>query len=153
MPVASERPKVNASTAAVDSDVIEPGNIAGIHGAHDQKAHSCHKQSGGSAEECQKDALCQQLPHQTLPTRSQRGADGDFLFAARRAGEQKVGDVGAGDQQDERNGAQQHKQGAAYVAHYLFLQTDHMHTEAGIALVLLADAAGDDVDVRLRLLH
>ena len=55
---------------------------------------------------------------------SQSGADGYFLFASGCAGEQKVGDVGTGDQQNERYGAQQHEQSAAHVSDYLLLQAD-----------------------------
>ena len=36
---------------AVDSDIIEAGNIAGVHGAHDGKAEARDKKSGGAAEE------------------------------------------------------------------------------------------------------
>ena len=44
---------------AVDSDVFEPGNIAGIHGAHDDEAEARYKESGGSAEEAEENALRQ----------------------------------------------------------------------------------------------
>ena len=42
---------------------------------------------------------------------------------------------------------------AAHVADHLLLQADDIHAEAGVALVFAADAAGDDVDVGLGLLH
>ncbi len=138
---------------AVDADILQARDIAGIHGAHDHKAGRGNDQSGGAAEDRQQNALGQQLPHQPLPARTQRGADGDFLFASRRARQQQVGHVGAGDQQDQRDRAEQHQQRAAHVAHHLLLQADHVHAEAGAALVFDADAAGDDVDIGLRLLH
>ncbi len=56
-----------------------------------------------------------------MPARSQSRADRNFLFATGCAGEQKIGHVGTGDQQDERYGAEQHEQSAAYVPDYLLL--------------------------------
>src|SRR5580658_7783238 len=67
---------------AVDADVFEPRNIAGIHRAYDGQAQPSYQKSSSSAEQRQQNALGQQLPNQALPSRSQSAADGDFLFAA-----------------------------------------------------------------------
>ena len=60
------------------------------------------EQAGGAAQQSEQHALGQQLAHQPLPARAERGADGDFLLPAGGARQQQVGDVGAGDQQHER---------------------------------------------------
>ena len=151
MPVASEMPKVNATTVAVDCDILKARNVAGVHGTYDVKAEFGDGEAGGAAEDGQQNAFGEQLPHQPLPSGAQSGADGDFLLAAGGAREQKVRDVGAGDQQHQRHRAHQHKQRAADVSHHLFLQANDVHAEGAVALVLFADAAGDDVDIRLRL--
>ncbi len=138
---------------AVDSDFIEARNVAGIHGADEHKAEASYEESGDASEEAEKHALRQELPRQAVPACSQCRANGDFLFTSRGASEQKVGDVGTGDQQDERYRPEQHEQWAAYVADYLLLQADDIHAVAGVALVFDTNAAGDDVDIRLGLLH
>jgi hypothetical protein len=42
-------------------------------------------------------------------------------------------------QQNQSNRPLQHQKPAAHVAHDLFLQSNHVHPEAAVALVLLAD--------------
>ncbi len=44
--------KCESQHGAVDSNLIEPRNIAGIHRAYYEKARSRHEQSSGSAEKC-----------------------------------------------------------------------------------------------------
>ncbi len=82
---------------AIDPDLVEAGNIAGIHGVHDHNAESRYNESGGAAEEAEENALRQHLPRQAVPACSEGGADGDFLFASRGTGEQKICHVGTGD--------------------------------------------------------
>ena len=51
--------KGEGQNGAVDANLIEPGNIAGIHRAYYEKAHARYEQPSGSAEKSQKNALCQ----------------------------------------------------------------------------------------------
>ena len=52
-------------------------------------------------------ALDEQLPDDPPPARAERDADGDFARPVGRARQQQVGDVGAGDEQHERDRAHQ----------------------------------------------
>ena len=69
------------------------------------------------------------------------------------ARQQQVRHVGARNQQHQRHRPEQHQQRPAHVSHHLLLQPHHVHAEGAVALVLLADPAGDHVDIRLRLLN
>ena len=106
-----------------------------------------------AAHETEQRAFGQQLPHEPLPARAERGADGDFLLARRRAREQQVRDVGARDEQHERHRAQHHEHRAAHVADDRFDERHDVDREGPVALVLLANPRGDGGDVRVRLRH
>ena len=137
----------------VDFDVVQSRDVAWIHGAYHVKRPARDQQADCATDHRHQQAFRKQLADDPRPARSQSGADGNFLLASRGAREQQVGYVRARDQQNQRHRAEQHQQCAAHVAHYLFLQPDHSHTERAIAFVLLPNAAGDDVDIRLRLPH
>jgi hypothetical protein len=64
----------------------------------------------GSAERGEQQALEQQLPHQPSPRRADRDADRHLLLARRGPRQQQARDVGAGDQQHERDEPLQHEQ-------------------------------------------
>ena len=89
----------------------------------------------------------------TRAERSHRGADGDLFAAREGAGEEKIGDVGAGDEEDERDGAEHHKQGGTNIADGLI--TEGMNDGAPsfvLGGVGLFEALGDGVHLGLRLL-
>ena len=153
MPVAERNAEREGHHGPVDFDILQSRNVARIHAAHHIKADFGDGQAGGAAEGRQQNTLGEQLPHQPLPAGAQSRPDGDLLLAPRRAREQQVRHIGAGDQQHQRHRPHQHEQGAAHVSHHLLLQADHVHAERLVALVLLADASGNHVDVRLRLPH
>ena len=69
-----------------------------------------------AAERRQHDALGQQLADDVAATRADRGTHRDLTTADIGAREQEVDDVGAGDQQDDRDRAEQDEQRAADVA-------------------------------------
>ena len=64
----------------------------------------------GAAGQTEQQALGQELPHQPQPPGAERGAGHDLAGAHGHAGEQEVGDVGAGRQQDERHRRHEHPQ-------------------------------------------
>ena len=61
-------------------------------------------------------AFGEQLAHESLPDRAERGADRDLLLTAARPRQQQVGDVRARNEQHETHGAQQHEQRALNIA-------------------------------------
>ncbi len=66
-----------------------------------------------TAGECEQYAFRQQLPHDAQPIGAKRAAYSDLAQPSRRAGEQQIRDVHAGDEQHESYCAEQHEQGEA----------------------------------------
>ena len=112
-----------------------------------------NEQPDRSAEDAEQHALHQQLPHQPLPARAERGSDRHFLLARRRPREKQVGDVGARDQEDEGHRPEQHEHGASDVADDLLEERHDADRERLVAFVFLPDTRGNHLDVRLRLGH
>jgi len=50
----------------------------------------------------------------------ERGADGDFLAAGESLGEDKIGDIGAGNEENESDGTEKDEQGGTNVTDELF---------------------------------
>ena len=117
------------------------------------RLHFGDEQSGGATRESQQDAFGEQLADQALPSGAQGGTDRDLFLAGGGARKQQVRNVGAGDQQDQGHRAEQHQNGALHVPDDLFQQRHDADREGPVALVLLADAAGDHRDIGLGLLH
>ena len=80
------------------------------------------QQAGGAAGEAEHQRFDEQLLQHAAAPGAERGADRDLLAAAERAREQQVADVGAGDQQHEADGGEQHHQRRADVADDVVLQ-------------------------------
>jgi hypothetical protein len=110
-------------------DVLDARNIPGIETPHDQDGRLGNAESCSAAEDREQGAFGEELAYQPLPSSAQGGADGDLLVASGGAREQQVGDVGAGDQQNQRDGAEQHQQGAADIADHVLPQADQVHAE------------------------
>ena len=64
---------------------------------------------GLNLEESQDGAFSEKLSHQTKASSSDRGTDGDLPAASRRLDQHQSGDVGAGDEQHESDGAHQYR--------------------------------------------
>jgi hypothetical protein len=91
----------------VEADV-EPGRRVGVEdGAveqRDARVRQPHAERRGERGDDQR--LGEELPHDGEAGRAERGADPHLLGAVRGAVEQEVGDVGAGDQQDQAHRAE-----------------------------------------------
>ena len=74
-----------------------PSNISGAPNG-EEKA----QQTAGEREAA---LLGQELAHDSATTSAQRPSDGDLLLASEAAGEQQVGHVGAGDEQNAATAA------------------------------------------------
>ena len=106
MPVASETGERERDDAPVEADeraVLADAREAG--GVDRRAARGCPAQPSDQAEHAagqrQHDALGEQLADDAAARAADRGADRDLAPASGRAHEQQVGDVGAGDEQDE----------------------------------------------------
>ena len=99
-------------------------------------------------------ALGQQLTNQAAAPGAERRAHGELAIAAQQARERQVGDVGAGDQQDEPGRPEQDQQHRPRVARQLLAHADGRRREARAGpvrgLVVRGEAPADDVDVRRR---
>ena len=108
-----------------------------------------------AAAKREQDAFREQLANDAASAGAQGCAHGDFFAASDGAREQEIGDVGACDQENERDGAEQNYQGAAGVADDLFLQRHDSEGEAAIGRIflgmILAEAGGERVHFGLRL--
>ena len=65
------------------------------------------EQSEATTEQCEHDALGEELPGEPAAACAERGPRGQFLFAMTASRQDEVGDVGAGDQQQQRHRAEQ----------------------------------------------
>src|SRR5215510_9079965 len=120
----------------------------------DQRLYSPHRQQYAqrAAEERQQQAFGQQLPRQPEASRAQRRAHGEFLAPRLATRKREIGHVGAGDEQDEADRAQQQPERSANIAHHFIQQRrdedGHLVVLDGI---LAPQRGGDLIDLRLRL--
>ena len=88
-------------------------------------AQAGDQQAEGAAREREEGRLGEELADDAAAARAEGRADGDLLAPAERPGEHEVGDVGARDQEDEPDRAEQHQQRRPHVADELLVQRDH----------------------------
>ena len=101
------RARARTGAPSVDAHLAEAGQVGGRQRhqpLHEQGRERQAEAPGRSAED---GALGQQLPYDTAPAGSERGAQRDLARARRGAGEQQVRDVGARDEQHDAHGAHQ----------------------------------------------
>jgi len=89
------------------------------------------QQSEAAAGQREQHTLREQLANDPPSPGPERGANGHFLLPRIRAREQKVGHVGARNEQHKPNRPQQHQKRLPYMTDDLFVQRNH--PEAGIA--------------------
>ena len=79
------------------------------------------------------------------------GADGHFPLPRRGAGELQIGHIGAGDQQDETDRAQQDQQCRSHVAYLRLLQRHHRHALGLVHPLGIGspESLADDLHLRL----
>src|SRR5262245_15742948 len=120
----------------------------------DQRLYSPRRQQYGqrSAEERQQQAFGQQLPRQPETARAQCRAHGEFLAPRLAARERQIGHVGAGDEQDEADRAQQQPERSANIAHHFIQQRrDEDGHLVVLDRILAPQRGGDLIELRLRL--
>ncbi len=103
--------------------------------------------------QCEQHALRQELTNQPTAPGAQRTPYGDFSLPVGGTRELQIGYVGARDQQYQAHGTEQDKKRRASVSNNLVMQADQTHAPPCVLGVLLFDAAGDRVHLRLRLLN
>ena len=98
--------------APIELDRLEPRQVFGGDDGHEADQAPGEQDAERAAGDADDQALGDQLAREAAPRRAERGADGHFAFAGAAAREQQVRDVGAGDEEDERDaGHQDHERG------------------------------------------
>ncbi len=82
--------------------LADTGETGGVHGEQRADARHAQRHAKDAAGQREQDAFGQQLADDAAAPRADRGTDRNLTLAARRAGQQQVGDVGARDQQHKR---------------------------------------------------
>src|SRR5688500_4016113 len=105
-----------------------------------------HEQAESAAEESQEDAFGEQLADEPGAASSEGGANGDFFLTDSRASEQEVGDIGAGNQHDEADGAEEGPKGARGITDDVFEEGIDPDADLGVGIgVLLLEPHGNRV--------
>ena len=96
----------------IERDLIEPRHRNAIGDERQQAAMKDHRkrEAEHTASQRQHHALGQHLPQQPAAVGAERGAKPELALAHRAACEQQIGDVDAGDEQDENDRAREHGQ-------------------------------------------
>jgi hypothetical protein len=89
----------------IDADFVKARQSGGSDGDQDAQRAECEGKGDGSAGDSEDEAFGEQAGSDFASPGAKRGTDGDLLPAAFGANEEEVGDVGAGDKQDNDNGA------------------------------------------------
>ena len=84
-----------------------------------------------ATEKCEQDVFREQLHGEARRRGTEGGADGGVAFATGRAGELEIGDVGAGDEEHEADGAEQHPECRARLLGELLLQSYELDLGVG----------------------
>ena len=93
-----------AEQAKIEADIErESFEAAGDHAEQQPVGGSGEGDAERAADQGEDQALGKELPDDARAPRTERLANSKFACACGRAGEQEIGDVGAGDEQDQRN--------------------------------------------------
>ena len=140
--------------AAVQSDLIGARDAG--RGKRGQRACGPERdqQAAGGAEQAERRALGQHLPHQLLSIRANRRAQGELTQPAGAVRQQEVRDVRARDEQDDDDRRAEQKDDRPRFADHRFEERIHLHALIGVARrELLLEARGNGFDLGARLLH
>ncbi len=93
------------------------------------------------------------MPDDARARSPERGAHRQFPLSRRSADEEEVGQIGARDQQDDDNGAEEHPEHGRGLAANLVVQPGHAHRGVGAVRVrvLVTQASPDRVEIVGRL--
>ena len=132
---AEEQPRAERESEGEEQDDrIDPDFLdarQALRGARDEQAHATprEQQADDAAEKPKRDALGQQLPRDAARAGSERGVNRQLLLTPFRADQKQIRHVGARDEQDEADGAEQHPQDAANIADDVLRERPHVRPE------------------------
>ena len=113
-----------AQHARIDRGLGEPRHAAGPSARRPATPAQATSTPTRAAQQRQQQALDQQLPHEAPARRAERRADGDLAPPHRRAREQQVRHVRAGDEEHHADGAGQREEERPRIADHEALQRE-----------------------------
>ena len=131
-PAATETTQPEEQHRTVDRDLVEPRQVPGggkYERPHRQPGERERRRAAGQAEQ---QALEEDRARESPPAGAQGEADRELAGARLRAHEEQVGDVHAGDQQQDPDRAQQEPQRRPDVAHDGLEERDDQGPEAAL---------------------
>ena len=108
------------------------GQVGGADGEQGANADVADKKAEDASAEREHEALGEQLANDADAAGTHGSADGELPLAAGGTHEQQIGDVGAGDEQDEAHSSEQNEQRGAGVGNDGIAQ--RLHAEAGFGI-------------------
>ena len=140
---------------AVHTDVLQPRNVGRLRGHERARRHERNRQAQHRTRRPQDDGFGEQLTEQPDAAGTERRSDRQLRLTRGGARQEQVGDIRAGDQQHEANGAEKHEERRSHVAH------DHVGERHGVErqrvvglterhLQLTADSPQVVIDLRER---
>ena len=135
----------------IEPDLRLPGHALPRHVAGERDdAAVRHQASGGKPAAREHRTLDEQLPDDAAAAGADRRANRDFALADRRARQQHIGDVAAGDDEQEADRAEERIERAAELAHHPVDDGNDAEAETGRVVVRPLGGAPRADHVQLR---
>ena len=141
--------------AQIEIGFGDPRDGLRSNGAEQIQSPDGEKHAGQSADERQQNTFREHLPQQTRRPRAEGDSNREFAFARSGPREQHGGQIRAGDQENERDRAEQNDQRCPHSADDLIVKVVERGAKAGRRLIVIRKSGqptGDNgIDLRLRL--
>ena len=135
---------------AVEAHVLEAWNVCRLRGDQGSGSPERDRESGRAAGEAEDERFGEKLTEQPSAAGAERDPHREFGPARRRAREQQVGHVGAGDEEHEADSAEEDEQRRTYRADHQILQADRVERQPAVRIweISFADPRRDAADRR-----
>ena len=135
----------------VDADAGQPRQVGWRQRRQRLDAPGCQQQSSRAAHGRKHEAFRQQLCDQPAPSGAQGRANRQFPLPGGGPREQEVGNVRAGDEEDEHRRPEQDQQRLPDIADDLLVHRHEPHADAGVGVrILTLEGRGNHVHFALR---
>ena len=154
-PVSSDMTKAKPSTRPSTRTSSSRGSARSAGSSRTSTYGAAHAsdQPEHAGDNGQQQALGQHLPDQPSARGPERKPHGDLRVTRGGAGKEQVGDVDAGDEQEQADGSEQNEKRGPGIAGDLLVHGHDGRTPIGVSGVRACEAAGDAGHLGARLLH
>ncbi len=118
-------------------DILETRNARRRQRNEDVASPGRQTKSEPAADQREDDALDQKLPDDLPARRSHRSTHREFTRSRGTTRRQQIGEIRAGNEENERHRAEQKSQARTVITHLIFQQRSHRHTHAGVGIRIL----------------